>query len=292
MLDIGMQNTTAATRKQGLDKFYTRASVATSCIEAVGARFPWESWDLCVEPSAGNGRFFLQLPSAKRVGLDLEPEHPEIQKQDFFTYSPPATASRVLVIGNPPFGRVSSLAVKFFNHAALWATVIAFIVPRTFRRVSLQRRLDLQFHLLEDLEIPTEPCAFEPPMQVKCCFQIWIRKTEARVCPVLPLQHPHWNFLALGTVDTQGQPTPPQGADFVVRAYGGQCGEIVSNGLQACRPKSWHWIQARIPPHILKARFETLDYSLSENTARQNSLGRAELILLYTEAYADTSISS
>ena len=31
-----------------------------------------------------------------------------------------------------------------------------------------------------------------------------------------------------------------------IRAYGGACGEIVETGLENLRPKSWHWIAARI----------------------------------------------
>jgi hypothetical protein len=32
-------------------------------------------------------------------------------------------------------------------------------------------------------------------------------------------------------------------------------------------------------------RFKSLDYSLSKNTARQNSIGRGELVKLYSEAF-------
>lgn len=275
---------TATTRQEGLDKFYTVPSVAKECLQKVGDTYSWDSWDLVVEPSAGNGSFFLQIPTSKKVGIDLVPEHSQLQKQDFFTFVP-SVSGKILVIGNPPFGKVSSLAIKFFNHAASFASVIAFIIPRTFRRRSVQNKLHPSFHLLYDIELPLEPCAFSPPMMAKCCFQIWEKRTEQRDFVKLPLTHPHWTFLPYGPLDENQQPTPPKSADFAIRAYGGKCGELWILELETLRPKSWHWIKASIDMNLLVQRFQALDYSLSHDTARQNSIGRAELVLLYQQAY-------
>jgi hypothetical protein len=275
-------------REAGLDKFYTVPSVAEKCLESLGNRYDWSSWDMVVEPSAGNGSFLTRIPTTKRTGIDISPEHAEIVKQDFLTYEPSVgSGAKILVVGNPPFGRVSSLAIKFFNHAAKWATAIAFIVPRTFRRVSVQNKLNRNFHLAFDEEIPLEPCAFSPPMMAKCCWQIWEKRTEERAQIELPTVHCDWEFLAFGPKDTKGQPTPPTGADFAIRAYGGKCGEIRVTGLADLRPKSWHWIRATVDKKLLIERFESLDYSLSQDTARQNSIGRGELVRLYADAVSD-----
>ena len=61
-------------RKQGLDKFYTIPFVAKDCINKIGDLYKWEDWDLIVEPSAGDGSFLLNIPSDKRIGIDIEPE--------------------------------------------------------------------------------------------------------------------------------------------------------------------------------------------------------------------------
>jgi hypothetical protein len=277
--------TAEAVRNTGLDKFYTVPAIAEKCIATIGSQYPWNVWDLVVEPSAGNGSFLTRLPTEKRIGLDIEPEHSAILKQDFLTYSPPTTAHTILVVGNPPFGRVSSLAIQFFNHAAKWAHVIAFIVPRTFRRVSVQNKLNRNFHLRFDEDIPMEPCSFTPPMMAKCCFQVWEKMDTERATVELSTTHEDWDFLGFGPKDTNGQPTPPEGADFALRAYGGQCGEIIETGLETLRPKSWHWIRSNIHKEELIERFETLDYSVSQNTARQNSIGRGELVRLYSEMF-------
>ncbi len=277
--------TVEAVREAGLDKFYTIPAISEKCLNSIGSRYNWTDWGLVIEPSAGNGSFLTQIPTDKKLGIDISPEHKDIIKQDFLTYTPSSDVGKILVVGNPPFGRVSSLAIKFFNHAAKWADVIAFIIPRTFRRVSVHNKLNTNFHLVFDEEIPMEPCSFSPPMMAKCCFQIWEKSDTKRAIVELLTIHDDWDFLEFGPKDAKGQPTPPTGADFAIRAYGGKCGEIVDIGLETLRPKSWHWIKSKINKNILMDRFRTLDYTLSLDTARQNSIGRGELVRLYSATY-------
>lgn len=279
---------TAEVRKNGLDKFYTNPLISERCLSNVGTRYNWSDWDLVIEPSAGNGSFFSKIPTNKRIGIDISPEHPDISQQDFFTYFPPLQLVNILVVGNPPFGRSCSLAIKFFNHASKWANVIAFIIPRTFRRVSIRNKLNVYFHLVYDEEIPMEQSSFNPPVMVKCCFQIWEKKDIKRPIIELSKVHDDWDFLSLGPHDENGQPTPPENADFAVRAYGGKCGDIVDTNLSSLRPKSWHWIRSKIDKNILMERFRLLDYSISLDTSRQNSIGRGEFVKLY-EDYSEDS---
>lgn len=286
---------TEEVRDAGLDKFYTIPEISEKCLERIGSIYKWSEWGLVIEPSAGNGSFLTRIPTAKKIGIDISPEHDDIIKQDFLTYNPASRASyascatgdsiKILVVGNPPFGRVSSLAIKFFNHASKWADVIAFIIPRTFRRVSVQNKLNTSFHLIFDEEIPMKPCSFSPPMMAKCCFQIWEKRDTERPIIELSTKHDDWDFLGFGPKDAKGQPTPPEGADFAMRAYGGKCGEIVDTGLEILRPKSWHWIKSKINKNTLIERFNSLDYTLSLDTARQNSIGRGELVRAYSEMY-------
>lgn len=280
-----MSNKLNKVRSEGLDKFYTIPLIAKKSIDKVGEIYDWNSWDLIIEPSAGNGSFFLNIPSDNKIGIDIEPEHKDITKGDFFDYIPPPLKKNILVIGNPPFGRVSSIAIKFFNHAAKFANVIAFIIPRTFRRISVQNKLNKNYHLYYDEDIPMKPCSFYPQMMAKCCFQIWIKDSKQRKIIKLKTEHPHWVFLPFGPKDSKGQPTPPDNADFAIRAYGGKCGYIVDKELNKLRPKSWHWIKAIINKDELLKRFSTLDYSLSLDTTRQNSIGKGELVKLYSDNY-------
>jgi len=270
-------------REEGLDKFYTIPSYSKKCIDKVFQIYDKSIFDLIVEPSAGNGSFFNQLTVDNKIGIDISPENTNIIKMDFFDYIPEPHINNILVIGNPPFGKISSLAIKFYNHSAKWATFIAFIIPRTFRRPSVQNKLNNMFHLIYDEDVSTNPCCFTPKIMVKCCFQIWEKKEIKRPFIDLPKKHEDWDFLSFGPNDEYGQPTPPNGADFSIRAYGGKIGEIKQINLSVLRPKSWHWIKSNINKEKLINIFNQLDYSDSLNTARQNSMGRGEIVRLYSD---------
>ena len=97
--------------------------------------------------------------------------------------------------------------------------------------------------------------------------------------------HNDFYFLSLGPKDDRNQPTPPTNADFVMKAYGANCGEIQKTDLLSLRPKSWHWIKSNIGVNKLIKRFNALNYSISKDTARQDSIGRGEVVYLYSSKY-------
>ena len=104
-------------RRKPADKFYTSAKVAQRCVEAARPHVSLPG-AIIVEPSAGGGAF---IPYVKGLAdtcmfYDLEPEHPEVIKQDFLDPQldmPDGT--HLCFVGNPPFGRQSSLAIKFIK---------------------------------------------------------------------------------------------------------------------------------------------------------------------------------
>ncbi len=268
-------------KKNDKDQFYTDPVWAKKFIKKVDELYGLSTFDLIIEPSAGLGAFLNNLPD-NAIGYDLEPKCPRCTEQDFYTVYPDMDKSNILVIGNPPFGRVCSDAVGFFNHAAKWANVIAFIIPQTFHRVSLHNRLDENFHLTFNEDI--DGCIFDPPMNAKCCFQVWEKREYKRDKIKLETTHKDWQFLPFGPLDANNQPTPPKGASFAIRAYGGKIGDIVTEGLEDLRPKSWHWIKTDNKDELIE-RFNSLDYSVSLKTVRQNSLGRGELVKIYVDKY-------
>lgn len=267
-----------------LDQFYTKDDSAKKYFTKLNQWVNLDDYDILLEPSAGCGAFYKLLPRDRREGIDIDPKFKGVQKGDFLNYKPKVD-KKYLVVGNPPFGRISSLAIKFFNKSALFADTIAFIVPRTFKRVSVQNKLNLYFTLLYNEDLPLKPCCFEPKMTAKCCFQIWKRTSIPREKVVYAKTHTDFTFLKHGPKDERQQPTPPTGYNFALKAYGSNCGEIVDGDLSHLRPKSWHWIKSNIDVTELKKRFNTLDYSMSRDTVRQDSLGQKELIHLYSIRY-------
>lgn len=268
-------------KKNSKDQFYTDTQWAKRFIKNVDELYSLSTFDLIIEPSAGTGSFLNNLPD-NAIGYDIEPKCERSLHKNFYDVYPNMNTKNILVIGNPPFGRVCSDAIKFFNHAAKWCDVIAFIIPQTFQRVSVQNKLDLNFHLVYNEDI--DGCIFTPAMNAKCCFQIWQRKDTKREKVKLETIHKDWSFLPFGPLDHNNQPTPPEGADFAIRAYGGKIGHIVTENLNELRPKSWHWIKTN-NKELLIERFKSLDYSVSFKTVRQNSMGRGELVRLYVNKY-------
>jgi hypothetical protein len=261
-------------QKNNLDKFYTNIDISKKYIQKVSEFYEWKSFDFVIEPSAGSGSFLFSIPHINKIGIDIEPTHDFIKKQDFFTYSPPEDMKNILTIGNPPFGKVSSLAIKFFNHAAKFSNIIAFIVPRSFRKDAIQNRLNDDFHLIYDDTIPIKPCCFNPEMNAKCCFQIWERQDIKRHIIKTSLIHKDWDFINYKELEN---------ADFAIRAYGGHCGDIMHSDLQKLNPKGWHFIKSNINKELLIQKIKKLDFINSTNTARQDSLGKRELVELYSK---------
>lgn len=265
-----------------MDQFYTKTHVASYLLEKVKQNVDIDAFDILFEPSAGKGSFFHLFDEEKRIGIDIDPKGDDIEKMNFFDYEP-IPEKKYISIGNPPFGKNGKLCIKFFNHCSKFCDCIAFVVPRTFKRVSVQNKLNLHFHLIFDEDLPLVPCCFEPKLSAKCCFQIWMRCSSDNQRHKIKYDscHSDFTFLKYGPKDERLQPTPPTGADFAMKAYGSHCGQIVSTNLQTLRPKSWHWIKANIDKEILKSRFSELDYSMSKDTVRQDSLGQQELVYLY-----------
>jgi len=269
-----------------LDQFYTNENIAKKCFKKLKKYIKIDEYDYYLEPSAGTGSFYKLLDKDKRIGIDLEPKYKDIITMDYLKYIPEKN-KKYLVIGNPPFGRISSLAIKFFNKSAEFADCIAFIIPRTFKRISVQNKLNLNFKLYYNKDLPLQPCCFTPKMSAKCCFQIWIRREIPRKIIKYDKIHKDFKFIKHGPKDNNNQPTPPslKNVDFVIKAYGSNCGEIKDTNLNILRPKSWHWIKSNIDIELLKQRFNSLDYSISKDTVRQDSLGQQELIYIYKKKY-------
>ena len=117
-----------------VDKFYTTDATARKCIGMVWREVRFRTDDLFIEPAAGAGAFSRLLPQDRLIAVDIAPDAPGIEERDFFTLPAPCHDGRIIVLGNPPFGRGGHLATRFIQRAALFADVIAFILPASFSK--------------------------------------------------------------------------------------------------------------------------------------------------------------
>lgn len=87
-----------------------------------------------------------------------------------------------LVLANPPFGKMATLAVAFFNKATTNSDRIAFIVPQSFRKISIIDRLDLDYWPVGDYDLPCQSYLLPDgsTRAVKTCLQLWEKRNEKR----------------------------------------------------------------------------------------------------------------
>lgn len=256
---------------RNLDQFYTNPVYAQHFLDKIDSLVDRSQFDCELEPSAGSGSFYNLMDQTKRVGLDLEPKAAGIVQTDFFEWDWPKDKS-VITIGNPPFGKNASLAVKFFNHAAKFSDVIAFIVPRTFRKASITNRLNLKFHCIYDETVPDMSFIFDDePYDVWCCAQIWVRKEQKRE---------KIEILKLADFKQWFSIVDPKDADFSVQRVGGGAGTIRTENFRNYSALSNYFIKAK-DPRVLEA-FRQIDFdTVKYNTAGNPSVSPSELLELW-----------
>jgi len=171
-------------KRNTIDKYYTKIDVVQLCINLIKNNITIDKNDIIIEPSAGNGSFIDEI---KKIAdnyyfYDIEPENEEIIKQDFLnlSFNNPFNKN-IHIIGNPPFGRQSSLAIKFIRKASLIAFSISFILPKSFKKESLKNKIPLNFHLISEIDLPEKSFLInDREIDVPCIFQIWIKKDYNR----------------------------------------------------------------------------------------------------------------
>lgn len=217
-----------------IDKFYTRPAVVEACIQMFQKHVLIDIHDLIIEPSAGNGAFIEKIKSlaSNVLFLDLQPEHDEIIQQDYlaFDYSNiKKKYKKIHVMGNPPFGRQSSIAIKFIKKSCEFCDSLSFILPKSFKKDSLKRIFPLYFHMAHEADLPEKSFMLDNiEYDVPCIFQIWIKRTSNRsvVERVAPLgfefvdkPDAHISFRRVGAnagaIDTSFHDKSPQSHYFI-----------------------------------------------------------------------------
>lgn len=172
--------------RNSIDKYYTKGHVVDSCLNVFQDFIEINPNDVILEPSAGNGSFIKGIKAITKnyKFFDIEPEHDEITKQDFLVYDPSQirkTFQNIHIVGNPPFGRQCSSAIKFIKKSCEFCDSVSFILPKSFKKQSLQKTFPLHFHLLFQTDLSEKSFLVENmEHDVPCVFQIWQKKSKKR----------------------------------------------------------------------------------------------------------------
>lgn len=248
-----------------LSQYYTRPDVAAHLYDVFLDRLPAGADFQMVEPSAGAGAFFKLMPAGS-LAYDVEPKFPGVQTKDFLTVQIESDRP-VAIVGNPPFGRNASMAVRFFNHAAPQCEIIAFILPRSFRKAKIENRLHRSFHRVYEEEVEKNAFLFRgKEYDVSAVFQIWERRAEPRALRHVQTTHPDFEF------------TTPDRANFAIARVGAHAGRIHHRYTMS---RSSHFFIRGDVEHIMKQ----LDFgSVTGNVASNPSLSKGEIVHLYIES--------
>lgn len=256
------------------DKYYTKNEVVEICVKNLEQNIKIDDNDICIEPSAGNGSFIKNIKSVFKnyKFYDIEPESEEIVKQDYLDFNIEKIIekkyNKIHILGNPPFGRQSSLAIKFIKKSVLYCDSISFILPKSFKKDSLRKHFPLNFHLIYEYDLPKNSFIVDnKEYDVPCVFQIWLKKNINR--EVLEKLEPNkYKFVKIN-----------ENPDISFRRVGVYAGKIDTN-IEDKSIQSHYFIKfdSNIFTEELLKKLNIITYSCKDNTAGPKSISKQELI--------------
>lgn len=260
-----------------IDKFYTHPDIAMLCIEHIRNNINKLNESLIIEPSAGNGSFIagIKTLSPNYLFYDLQPESSEIIQQDYLLLDTAALKThhdKIHVIGNPPFGRQSSLAIKFIKKSCEYCNTISFILPKSFKKDSLKKTFPLNFHLIFEIDLPCDSFIVDNVKHdVPCVFQIWEKKEEPRA---LIVNYTPFEFEFVNKSDNP---------DISVRRVGVNAG-VIDTHITDKSPQSHYFIRF-INPHDINetiTQLKKITYEFN-NTVGPKSISKQEMIIKFNQ---------
>ena len=255
-----------------IDKYYTSINTVDICINLIKKYLIIKENDLCIEPSAGNGSFIknIKLLCKNYKFYDIEPEHNEIIKEDYLklNYNIFKEYNKIHIIGNPPFGRQSSLAIQFIKQSSKYCDTISFILPKSFKKNSLRKHFPLNFHLIHEYDLPKNSFIVDnKEYDVPCVFQIWLKKNinrevQQKLKPnkyefVKINENPHISFRRVGV-------------------YAGKIDTYIED--KSIQSHYFIKFDSNIFTEELLKKLNIITYSCKDNTAGPKSISKQELI--------------
>jgi len=171
--------------KHGLDKFYTKSEIVDWCLDTID----YTNYDLVIEPSVGSGAFYSKIKHSNKIGIDLKPELGPLNElhnvitHDFLTWelNEFPYPKNILLIGNPPFGRNGSLALKFIKKGHSINADIAFILPKGYKKRSMYDRIPLDYEKVLEIDLPHNSFLYNGvDYDVPCVWQIYKKTNKFR----------------------------------------------------------------------------------------------------------------
>ena len=233
------------------DKYYTSKKIMRKCCYLFKKYIKIYKNDLVIEPSAGDGVFIKCIERYNNLLLDIKPDNKKIIKKNFLNYNYNNIKKKynyIHAIGNPPFGKKASLAIKFIKKCCEFCDTFSFILPRSFNKLFLQKSVPLNFHLVKSYILP------ENSFPIKCVFQIWKKKKKKRMRIVKIQSNNNYKFVL-----KNNNPT------IAIRRVGSKSGYIYYDNIKYKNINTHYFVK------IFKKHKKIIKLKL--NKEKQNTLG-------------------
>lgn len=260
------------TRVTGKEQYYTPPFLAKSILDRAVTKLEVLDGRVFLEPAGGTGAFIdaaIELGFKDVISMDIEPKHKLVKKGNFLDQT--FTWREGVCVTNPPFGRNNSLSIPFFNHAATYCDLIAFVVPRSWRKWSVINRLNRNFRLVDDWDLSIDYLDDQGNEShgignLRTCVQVWRREPSGLREIVKVPDH--------GVI----KKVKPMEADVSFTLFGFGCGTVKEDFPRI--PNSTQTFFKLNHPRALEA-LKAVDFSLFyRHTAYTEALGLNEINFL------------
>ena len=273
------------TRVTGKEQYYTPNETAQEVFKNLLEMVPNLSSRVFIEPAGGTGSFIdaaLEVGIKEIISYDIEPHHPKVKAGDFLLQQ--IHAENAITVTNPPFGRNNSLSIPFFNHSAKISEYIVFVVPRSWRKWTVQNKLDRRFELVrdDDLTINYVDVNGEHGYKnnnLRTCIQYW-KRSDTKLRPIYAVED--MGIISKCKFDE---------ADVSLTIFGYGCGTVKTDFPR--KPNTTQMFLKLNHPKALEA-LQSVDFSKFFNhTAYTEALSIVEINYLLNEyIYGDPKMKT
>jgi hypothetical protein len=224
---------------------------------------------------------------------DIRPDHPQVLERDYLAIpveemvTGRAPEGRIHVVGNPPFGRQASLAIKFIKKTCTFADSISFILPKSFKKDSMRRAFSAHFHLVHQNDLNESSFLVNnKDHDSPCVFQVWVRRADPRPEPVVHTPV-HFFFVKRPDLVAPVEGSPPVIPHAAIRRVGVYAGKVMRTATaEEAETKSdqTHYFIRFLPDageekdiDSIVARISDIVYE-TDNTVGPRSISKNELI--------------
>lgn len=288
---------------KALDQFFTKRSVADECVTTLQqylAPLGYVEQPVFLEPSAGSGNFLDAATDAgfATLGYDIDPQRGDIRYADFLATDLqddlPSKDDCIVVIGNPPFGKRSKLAIDFINHGFTYSDTVAFVLPIQFNKFLTQRKIHPDAALVHTEILEPDSFTFkDKSYAVRSVFQIWTLRDitgtalqNHRILTAPPTKHEDFDML-LYNCTPEALYMFNEDWDFAVLRQGWADMHPIENTPEVTLDRRKQWMFFRSDSPEVLAQLRAIDFNkLGEKNTSVRGFGKADVVEEYLRLYS------